>query len=111
LVEKDISSINSILKDIHIQIENLKEKQKKASPSLTNIDGIQFQEKLDKAQKVAKYYENITSELEAGEEGRTKMVVVDCIFTILENGIATAFPMTLLFIIFFLIFMFIPVGF
>ena len=111
MVEKDISRINNILKDIHIQIENLKEKQKKASPSLTNIDGIQFQEKLDKAQKVAKYYENITSELEASEEGRTKMVVVDCIFTILENGIATAFPMTLLFIIFFLIFMFVPVGF
>lgn len=46
-----------------------------------------------------------------GESDRTKMVVVDCIFTILENGVATAFPMTLLFIIFFLIFMFIPVGF
>jgi hypothetical protein len=111
MVEKDISRINNILKDIQIQIENLKEKQKKASPSLTNIDGIGFQEKLDKAQKVANYYENITSELEAGEEGRTKMVIVDCIFTILENGIATAFPMTLLFIIFFLIFMFVPVGF
>lgn len=111
MVEKDISRINNILKDIHIQIENLKEKQKKASPSLTNIDGTEFEKKLEKAQKVAKYYENITSELEAGEEGRTKMVIVDCIFTILENGIATAFPMTLLFIIFFLIFMFVPVGF
>ena len=77
----------------------------------TNIDGIIFKEKLEKAARVSEYYTNIISNLKASESDRTKMVVVDCIFRILENGVATAFPMTLLFIIFFLIFMFVPVGF
>ncbi len=36
-----------------------------------------------------------------GIDNTQSIVVVDCIFTILENGVATAFPMTLLFIIFF----------
>ena len=92
-------------------MKGIQEKQKAAQPNTINTDGISFDEKLKKAQKVLDYYKNITSELKAGEEGRPKMVVVDCIFNILENGVATAFPMTLLFIIFFLIFMFIPVGF
>ena len=70
-----------------------------------------FQEKLDKAEEVSKYYQNIINKLQSQEADRTKIVNVDCIFTILENGVATAFPMMLLFIIFFLIFMFIPVGF
>lgn len=111
LVEQNIGSINSVLTDIEQYMKEMKEKQEKAKPKDTNIDGTLFQVKLDKAQKVLDYYKNITGELKMGEEGRTKMVVVDCIFTILENGVATAFPMTLLFIIFFLIFMFIPVGF
>lgn len=110
-VEENIGSIGNILDDIQTYMKGIQEKQK-ADPSITeNTDGVSFTEKLEKAQKVVDYYKNITSELKAGEEGRTKMVVVDCIFNILENGVATAFPMTLLFIIFFLIFMFIPVGF
>jgi len=111
LIEQNIGSINSVLTDIEQYMKEMKEKQEKEKPIDKNIDGTLFQEKLDKAQKVLDYYKNITGELKMGEEGRTKMVVVDCIFTILENGVATAFPMTLLFIIFFLIFMFIPVGF
>jgi hypothetical protein len=109
-VEENISSIGNILDDIRKYLIESKEKIKE-NPDLKNIDGISFNEKISKAEKVLSYYENITGELKAGEEGRTKMVVVDCIFGILENGVATAFPMTLLFIIFFLIFMFIPVGF
>ena len=111
VVEENIGSIGNILDDIQTYMKGIEEKQK-ADPSITvNTNGIRFDEKLKKAQKVLDYYKNITGELKAGEEGRTKMVVVDCIFNILENGVATAFPMTLLFIIFFLIFMFIPVGF
>lgn len=110
-VEENIGSIGNILDDIQTYIKGIEEKQE-ADPSIKeNTDGIRFDEKLKKAQRVLDYYRKITGELKAGEEGRTKMVVVDCIFTILENGVATAFPMTLLFIIFFLIFMFIPVGF
>lgn len=111
LVEQNIASINSVLTDIQTYINELKEKQEKANPLPTNIDGNTFKEKLEKAEKVIEYYTKITGDLKMGESDRTKMVVVDCIFTILENGVATAFPMTLLFIIFFLIFMFIPVGF
>jgi hypothetical protein len=111
LVEQNIASINSILTDIQTYINELKKKQEKANPLPTNIDGNTFKEKLEKAEKVLEYYTKITGDLKMGESDRTKMVVVDCIFTILENGVATAFPMTLLFIIFFLIFMFIPVGF
>ena len=92
-------------------MKGIEEKQKEDPFIKENTDGIPFDEKLKKAQRVLDYYRKITGELKAGEEGRTKMVVVDCIFNILENGVATAFPMTLLFIIFFLIFMFIPVGF
>jgi hypothetical protein len=109
-VEENIGSISNILDDIRKYLTESKEKIKE-NPDLKNVDGIPFNEKISKAEKVLSYYENITGELKAGEEGRTKMVVVDCIFGILENGVATAFPMTLLFIIFFLIFMFIPVGF
>ena len=111
LVEENIGSINNILTDIKNYMTEINEKKEKANPLLKNINGIEFQEKLNKSLKVLEYYEKITGELKAGEIDRTKMVVVDCIFTILENGVATAFPMTLLFIIFFLIFMFIPVGF
>ena len=111
LVEENIGSINNILTDIKNYMTEINEKKEKANPLLKNINGIEFQEKLNKSHKVLEYYEKITGELKAGEIDRTKMVVVDCIFTILENGVATAFPMTLLFIIFFLIFMFIPVGF
>jgi len=111
LVNENISSIDSHLTDIQKYITEIKEKKDKANPVLTNIDGIAFKEKLEKAEKVIEYYKTITGNLKAGEGERTKMVVVDCIFTILENGVATAFPMTLLFIIFFLIFMFVPVGF
>ncbi len=109
-VEENIGSIGNILDDIRRYLNESKEKIKE-DPNLKNVDGIPFSVKISKAEKVLAYYENITGELKAGEEGRTKMVVVDCIFGILENGVATAFPMTLLFIIFFLIFMFIPVGF
>jgi hypothetical protein len=111
LVNENIGSIDSHLTDIQRYITEIKEKQYEANPVLKNIDGNAFKEKLEKAEKVIEYYKTITGNLKAGEEGRTKMVVVDCIFTILENGVATAFPMTLLFIIFFLIFMFVPVGF
>ena len=109
-VEENIGSISNILDDIRKYLTESKEKIKE-NPDLKNVDGISFSQKIIKAERVLSYYENITGELKAGEEGRTKMVVVDCIFGILENGVATAFPMTLLFIIFFLIFMFIPVGF
>jgi len=110
-VEENIGSIGNILDDIQTYMKEIEEKQKADPLIKENTDGISFEEKLKKAQKVLDYYKNITGELKAGEAGRTKMVVVDCIFNILENGVATAFPMTLLFIIFFLIFMFIPVGF
>jgi len=110
-VEQNIASIDSVLTEIDQYMKEMKEKQEKAKPKDTNIDENLFKDKLDKAQKVLDYYKNITGDLKAGETDRTKMVIVDCIFTILENGVATAFPMTLLFIIFFLIFMFIPVGF
>ena len=110
-VEENIGSIGNILDEIRAYIKDIKEKQK-VDPSITkNVDGIEFDTKLKKATRVLEYYQTIIGELKVGEEGRTKMVVVDCIFGILENGVATAFPMTLLFIIFFLIFMFIPVGF
>ncbi len=110
-VEENIGSISNILDDIQTYMKGIQEKQKEAQPNTMNTDGIPFDEKLKKAERVLEYYKKITGELKAGEEGRPKMVVVDCIFNILENGVATAFPMTLLFIIFFLIFMFIPVGF
>lgn len=110
-VEENIGSISNILDDIQTYMKGIEEKQKEDPFIKENTDGTPFDEKLKKAQKVLDYYKKITGELKAGEEGRTKMVVVDCIFNILENGVATAFPMTLLFIIFFLIFMFIPVGF
>jgi len=110
-VEENIGSISNILDDIQTYMKGIQEKQKEAQPNTMNTDGIPFDEKLKKAERVLEYYKKITGELKAGEEGKTKMVVVDCIFNILENGVATAFPMTLLFIIFFLIFMFIPVGF
>lgn len=110
-VEENIGSIGNILDDIQTYMKGIEEKQKEDPFIKENTDGIPFDEKLKKAQRVLDYYRKITGELKAGEEGRTKMVVVDCIFNILENGVATAFPMTLLFIIFFLIFMFIPVGF
>lgn len=110
-VEQNIGSIDGVLSDIKNYMKEMIKKQEKSDTGINTIDGIQFQEKLDKAQKVLEYYKNITGELKIGETDRTKMVVVDCIFTILENGVATAFPMTLLFIIFFLIFMFVPVGF
>ena len=110
-VEENIGSIGNILDEIRAYIKDIEEK-KKVNPSITmNVDEIEFDTKLEKANRVLEYYQKITGELKVGEEGRTKMVVVDCIFGILENGVATAFPMTLLFIIFFLIFMFIPVGF
>jgi hypothetical protein len=110
-VEENIGSVGNILDEIRAYIKDIEEKQK-IDPSITkNVDEIEFDTKLKKANRVLEYYQRIIGELKVGEEGRTKMVVVDCIFGILENGVATAFPMTLLFIIFFLIFMFIPVGF
>jgi hypothetical protein len=111
LVEKDIVRIDSVLSDIENYMKEMIKKQEKSDSDFNAINGIPFQEKLDKAQEVLEYYKNITGNLKAAETDRTKMVVVDCIFTILENGVATAFPMTLLFIIFFLIFMFVPIGF
>ena len=110
-VEENIGSIGNILDEIRAYIKDIEEK-KKVNPNIKiNVDEIEFDTKLEKANRVLEYYQRIIGELKVGEEGRTKMVVVDCIFGILENGVATAFPMTLLFIIFFLIFMFIPVGF
>jgi septal ring factor EnvC (AmiA/AmiB activator) len=109
-VEANIRHIDNHLDDIQAYINETKTKQRQTTDSL-NEDGIAFDKKITNSEKVIDYYRKIISKLKAGEEGRTKMVVVDCIFTILDNGIATAFPMTLLFIIFFLIFMFIPVGF
>lgn len=110
-VEGNISDIGNILGDIQVYINEIKDKQKIDPNIIQNVDGINFKTKIEKVEKVLSYYQNITDNLKAGEEGRTKIVVVDCIFRILENGVATAFPMILLFIIFFLIFMFIPVGF
>jgi hypothetical protein len=109
-VEANIRHIDNILDDIQSYINETTTKQGQTTNPV-NDDGINFNVKIEKSKKVIDYYRKIISNLKAGEEGRTKMVVVDCIFTILDNGIATAFPMTLLFIIFFLIFMFIPVGF
>jgi len=109
-VKQKINNIENILGDIKTYVKEIEEKQGKTG-SKFNIDGIEFDEKLKKAGKSSDYYLNIIDNLKSQELSRTKIVVVDCIFGILENGIATAFPMTLLFIIFFLIFMFIPVGF
>ena len=116
-VKKKIENIKNHLDDFVNYKAELEEKMKTQGASLTNINGDDiifkktFQEKLDKAEEVSKYYQNIINKLQSQEADRTKIVNVDCIFTILENGVATAFPMMLLFIIFFLIFMFIPVGF
>jgi hypothetical protein len=98
-VEENIGSISNILDEIRAYIKDIEEKQKGNLSTTKNVDGIEFDTKLEKAKRVLEYYQYITGELKAGEEGRTKMVVVDCIFEILENGVATAFPMTLLFII------------
>ena len=116
-VKKKIQNIKNHLDDFvkyKTDIEEKMKEQGKTSSNLNNDDFIfkkTFGEKLDKAEKVSKYYQTIITKLQSQEADRTKMVNVDCIFNVLQNGVATAFPMTLLFIIFFLIFMFIPVGF
>ncbi len=116
-VKKKIQNIKNHLDDFvnyKSEIEETMKSKGKTSTNINNDDIIfkkTFGEKLDKAEKVSKYYQNIINKLQSQEADRTKMVNVDCIFNVLQNGVATAFPMTLLFIIFFLIFMFIPVGF
>ena len=116
-VKKKIQNIKNHLDDFVKYKSDIEEKMKAKGKTLTNLNNDDlifkntFGEKLDKAEKVSKYYQNIINKLQFQEADRTKMVSVDCIFNVLQNGVATAFPMTLLFIIFFLIFMFIPVGF
>lgn len=116
-VKKKIQNIKNHLDDFVKYKSDIEEKMKAKGKTLTNLnnDDIIFKktfgEKLDTAEKVSIYYQNIITKLQSQEADRTKMVNVDCIFNVLQNGVATAFPMTLLFIIFFLIFMFIPVGF
>jgi len=116
-VKKKIQNIKNHLDDFVKYKSDIEEKMKAKGKTLTNLNNDDFifkktfGEKLDKAEKVSKYYQNIITKLQSQEADRTKMVNVDCIFNVLQNGVATAFPMTLLFIIFFLIFMFIPVGF
>lgn len=116
-VKKKIQNIKNHLDDFVKYKSDIEEKMKAQGKILTNLNNDDFifnktfGEKLDKAEKVSKYYQNIIDKLQFQEADRTKMVSVDCIFNVLQNGVATAFPMTLLFIIFFLIFMFIPVGF
>jgi len=112
-VNKKIENIKKHINDFIKYKKDIEEKMETMEKTLSNSnnDGITFKEKLDKAEKVSKYYEDIIHKLQSEEADRTKIVNVDCIFTILENGVATAFPMTLLFVVFFLIFMFIPVGF
>ncbi len=116
-VKKKIQNIKNHL-DYFVKYKSvIEEKMKARGKNVTNLNNDDlifkntFGEKLDKAEKVSKYYQNIINKLQFQEADRTKMVSVDCIFNVLQNGVATAFPMTLLFIIFFLIFMFIPVGF
>ncbi len=116
-VKKKIQNIKNHL-DYFVKYKSkIDENMKAQGKTLTNRNNNDlifkktFGEKLDKAEKVSKYYQNIINKLQSQEADRTKMVNVDCIFTILQNGVATAFPMTLLFVVFFLIFMFIPVGF
>lgn len=112
-VKKKIQNVKNHLDDFIKYKKDIEEKMTKMEKIQSNFndDGTTFQKKLDKAEKVSKYYQNIINKLQSQEADRTKMVSVDCIFNVLQNGVATAFPMTLLFIIFFLIFMFIPVGF
>ena len=116
-VKKKIQNIKNHLDDFVKYKSEIEETMKSKGKTLTNLnnDDIIFKktfgEKLDTAEKVSIYYQNIITKLQSQEADRTKMVNVDCIFNVLQNGVATAFPMTLLFIIFFLIFMFIPVGF
>ena len=116
-VKKKIQNIKNHLDDFVKYKSEIEETMKSKGKTLTNLnnDDIIFKktfgEKLDKAEKVSIYYQNIITKLQSQEADRTKMVNVDCIFNVLQNGVATAFPMTLLFLIFFLIFMFIPVGF
>jgi len=116
-VKKKIQNIKNHLDDFVKYKSDIEEKMKAKGKTLTNLNNDDFifkktfGEKLDKAEKVSKYYQTIITKLQSQEADRTKMVNVDCIFNVLQNGVATAFPMTLLFIIFFLIFMFIPVGF
>jgi hypothetical protein len=116
-VKKKIQNIKNHLDDFVNYKSEIEETMKSKGKTLTNLNNDDFifkktfGEKLDKAEKVSIYYQNIITKLQSQEADRTKMVNVDCIFNVLQNGVATAFPMTLLFIIFFLIFMFIPVGF
>ena len=66
---------------------------------------------LEHGKEVINHLQGLIEKMQENLDDEPTIVQVDCIFRILENGVATAFPMVLLFVIFFLIFMFIPVGF
>jgi len=109
LLKERVSIISKELEEVKKYITD-KNFLKDLGP-IINKNGENIDEKIKKAKDVALFYENMCKDINNGIDNTQSIVVVDCIFTILENGVATAFPMTLLFIIFFLIFMFIPVGF
>ena len=66
---------------------------------------------LEHGKEVINHLQGLIEKMQENLDDEPTIVQVDCIFRILENGVATAFPIVLLFVIFFLIFMFIPVGF
>jgi hypothetical protein len=108
-LRKKVDNIGKRLAEIrqYITDENLLKEQGKTE----NDEGKNIEKMLKESKEIAIFYEKMCEDINKSIENTPSIVVVDCIFKILENGVATAFPMTLLFIIFFLIFMFVPVGF
>ena len=105
-VKKEIEEVKEYITAKEFLKDLVTKQNQTQTTDLENID-----EKIKKAKIVSDYYNEMCENIIKSIDDTQSIVVVDCIFKILENGVATAFPMTLLFIIFFLIFMFIPVGF
>lgn len=107
-IKKEIEEVKEYItaKDL---LKDLVRKQMQTQTQITDLENID--EKIKKATAVSDYYNEMCENIIKSIDNTQSIVVVDCIFTILENGVATAFPMMILFIVFFLIFMFIPVGF
>jgi hypothetical protein len=100
-IQDKIYNTTSIISEINEFINNPN------NPALTEEDKKIFAH----GKEVIKHLQGLIEKMQENLDDEPTIVQVDCIFRILENGVATAFPIVLLFVIFFLIFMFIPVGF
>lgn len=101
-IQDKISNTSTYISEINNFIDDLIN-----NPSSTEQDKII----IEHGKEVIKNLQGLIEKIQANLNDNPTIVQVDCIYRILENGIATSFPMLLLFVIFFLIFMFIPVGF